>query len=85
MPLRGMSAEMMKAEEIKPKILDWILNEIRKNGRVEMIEAVNSGAFIGNCSQGTVSKYIDTWTSRAGMLRVDTIGEVEYLMLKEVQ
>ncbi len=86
-PIRGMSAEMRKSEEAKPKILNWILNEISKDKdhRIEVSEAVNSGACIGDVKQKSVGEYIDAWTSRAGKLKEETVDGVEYLMLKEVQ
>jgi len=86
-PIRGMSAEMRKSEEAKPKILKWIKDEIAKDKdrRIETLEAVNSGACIGDVKQKSVGEYIDAWTSRAGELEEKTIDGVEYLMLKEVR
>ena len=80
--IRYMSGEMWKSEQAKPKVIEWIMNEIASQGALLVEEAVNSGAFMGNVDQGTVRKYIDTLTSKAGPLKRDFEGEDEYLYLK---
>jgi len=64
-------------------ITEWLLSVIRKEGRIELDEAKNSGAWLGKCDQNTVLKYINAMTSRLGPLRVvPGPDETQYLVLK---
>lgn len=80
--IRGISAELKKSEEIRPKIEDWILETVEREGKLEVLEAMNSSAYIGKCNQGTVKKYIEALTSRVGPLRIEEREGVEYLVMK---
>jgi hypothetical protein len=83
--IRGISAELKKSEEIRPKIEEWILETIEREKRLELLEAMNSSAYIGRCNQGTVKKYIEALTSRVGPLRLEEVDGVEYLVLKKYE
>lgn len=81
--IRGISAELKKSEEIRPRIEEWIIQTVERDGKLELSEALNSGAYLGKCNQGTVKKYIDALTSRIGPLHLDEVDGVEYLVLKK--
>jgi hypothetical protein len=81
--IRGISAEMLKSEEIRPKIEGWILETVKREGKLELSEAINSGAYLGKCNQGTVKRYVDALTSKVGPLCIESIENVEYLVMKK--
>lgn len=81
-PVRGISAELKKAEIIRPMIEDWVISEIIKNGKLELSEAILSGSYKAKCHKNTIRGYIESFCSKAGPFEIVLVDEVEYITLK---
>ena len=60
------SAEMEKNQYSEPIFTEWLRQELEDNNEIHIDEAINSGAYIADCSQKTVQRYINKHASSAG-------------------
>lgn len=77
------SRELIKNEKCEPLFRQWIETQVSKWSRLELKDAVNSGAEVAGVSPATSMRYLDKMTSSAGKLRVTTIDEVKFIQFKE--
>ena len=83
-PITSMSAQMLKSQDAKKKILVWLKEAIESDPlhRYPVSEVVRSGSWIGDVKQKAVSEYLDSFTSQAAPFTTETIDGVEYIKFK---
>ena len=75
------SAEMEKNLHSEPEFIEWLRIELEDKGEMNIDEAINSGAYIADCSQKTIQRYINKHASRAGEFILDR--ETKMIRLKD--
>lgn len=77
-----MSAELLKAKVGKPKFLKWLRDKIRKDGMVEMTDAMYAGAKVADLSSQTIGRYLKEELSSEGMYETQSKDGFQYLVLR---
>lgn len=65
------SREMEKSERCEPVFVEWLREKLEIDGQVHIDDARNSGAYIADCSQKTIDRYINKYASDAGEFILD--------------
>jgi len=65
------SAEMLKNQYSEPMFIEWLRTELEDIDEMDINDAINSGAYVADCSTKTIQRYINKYASRAGELILD--------------
>ncbi|MBI1804830.1 MAG: HNH endonuclease [Ignavibacteriae bacterium] len=76
------STEMKKSIEYRTKYRSWIINKVFREERVTEQEAIDGGSEHVECSQQAARRYLQQLSSSEGILAVEVVQEVKYVILK---
>jgi hypothetical protein len=77
------SKELIKNEICEPIFREWIEKQVSKWKRLELKDAINSGAEVACVSPATTERYINKMCSTAGKFHVVMIDRMRYIEFKD--
>lgn len=81
---REASQELKKNEVMEKEFRRWVFGIVTQQGKILLLEAIESGAEIINGSTVTTSRYIKKMTSKAGMYEIVQLNDsMKYLRFKK--
>ncbi len=77
------SKELIKNEKCEPIFRTWIETQALRWRRLELKDAINSGAEVAGISPATAERYLNKMCSSAGKFRVVMVDGVKFVELKD--